>query len=99
MTYDVNDDKEIMAFDHKLNPQVFWGFESDPYVQEEGCVYITEQGVVLTCFGGDVIGHRKDEEIKVSNKEKLQKKKASIAKSFSFNFGHRFDTEGHSWIL
>jgi len=59
-----------MAFDHKLNPQVFWGFESDPYVMEEGCVYITEQGVVLTCFGSDVIGHRKDEDAKISSKDK-----------------------------
>lgn len=34
MTYDIEKDNEREAFDHGLNPQVFWGFEGDSYSTE-----------------------------------------------------------------
>jgi hypothetical protein len=59
------------------------------------------QGVVLKCFG-DVRNMKKiekDEDDDTKELSAIEKKRARIANVFGMHQGHKFDTEGHSWIL
>ena len=50
ITWDVQDDSERASVDLDPDPKIFWDSDGRAYITEKDTVYITEQGVRLTCY-------------------------------------------------
>jgi len=50
ITWDVQDDSERASVDLDPGPKIFWDSDGRAYITEKDTVYITEQGVRLTCY-------------------------------------------------
>ena len=75
------------SFDHGNAPKVFWGDDGDVYSTEKDRVYFATQGAVLKCFDVEAVNH------------KMRQASNYTSREFDLHKGHRFDSQGHSWIL